>query len=201
MPRDTYKLGPGTVLDPLSGGTGIDASDLPAGQTLQSLGNEGGWQAVPAPAASVILQSRYAEYLSAAVIAAVIPADDTIPQIGEGTQILSVTLTPAAIGNRIRARFQGFGNDISANGTITVALFRDAVANALAAAGIFEPSAGSPHTLTIEFQELTTGIVPVTYTIRCGNAGTIAARLSAVGSGRVYGGVARATLIVDELTP
>src|SRR5688572_19721678 len=71
-------------------------------------------------------------YAASADITTVIPADDTIPQIGEGTEIISVSITPKSASNRLRATFRGSGAT-STGTTMIAALFAAGGANAIAA--------------------------------------------------------------------
>ncbi len=79
----------------------------------------------------IIEATPYVTYTSTGVV---IPYDDTIPQITEGLEIMTVTITPTNATNRLRLEFNGsFG--ISSAGSVSVALFQDATAGALAASG------------------------------------------------------------------
>jgi hypothetical protein len=51
----------------------------------------------------VVLNRVYDDYTANADLTAVIPSDNTIPQISEGTQVLSVTITPTAATSVLRA--------------------------------------------------------------------------------------------------
>jgi hypothetical protein len=53
-------------------------------------------------AAGAIVNRDYQEYTTNADLTTNIPIDDTIPQITEGTQILSLSITPKASANRVR---------------------------------------------------------------------------------------------------
>lgn len=99
-----------------------------------------------------------------------IPADNTIPQVGEGTQILTLTVTPNFIGSRIivDAESMGFGNSATVN-SYTIALFKDGVSNAVRACG-----AGSSQSTGVGFQPnlkysfITSSLTPIVFTLRAG---------------------------------
>ena len=50
-----------------------------------------------------IVQSIYTQYTTAASVNSNIPNDTSIPQINEGVQILSASITPTSTSNKIRA--------------------------------------------------------------------------------------------------
>ena len=57
------------------------------------------------------------------IVSTIIPLDDTIPQIGEGGQVLSTTFTPTSTDNKILIEFNGFANSDIAGGGVTMAVF------------------------------------------------------------------------------
>jgi len=65
-------------------------------------------------------------------ISSTIPADNTIPQNTEGSQIASVTITPKNANNTLIVRAIGSISKVD-NGSTIFALFRDSTANAVAA--------------------------------------------------------------------
>ena len=99
-------------------------SDFITAMTAKTLLESGdylaGWSATDAafrkfagnvaiPVGSVIQTVAATPFTSNANIGLVIPLDDTIPQITEGAEILSVTITPRFSSSRIRLLFNGFG--------------------------------------------------------------------------------------------
>lgn len=130
----------------------------------------------------------------------VIPVDNTIPQNTEGFSILDATpITPTAAANRIRIRANTFGAD-TVVGQVTIALFRDAVANALAATGIGH-SAGANYVVagSIEFMEIAPSTSAVTYKLRGGPEGANTTYFNSGTATVLYGGVAMTQIIVEEL--
>src|SRR5260221_7352332 len=61
------------------------------------------------------------------------PSDDTIPQSTEGTQVLTLAITPVYSTSRLIIEFTGSINNDATQNNIGVALFQDSNANALAA--------------------------------------------------------------------
>lgn len=139
----------------------------------------------------------YSEYLTNSDLSTAIPLDDSIPQIGEGTQILSVSITPKKSTSRIRIRFQGFGAK-NAGADIIAALFQDSIANALAATVTIITGADLPQPLFLEFEHAVGSTTTRTYSIRVGaSSGTV--RMNGTTAARYFGGVASSTLVVEEI--
>lgn len=131
-----------------------------------------------------------------------IPYDDSIPQNTEGTQILTLTITPTSASNKVRLRFSGFGS-ASTTEHITAALFVNSTANAIfATMTALERDSGAqtdrPSSISFEFEHSPGTTSATTYSVRVGGpGGTI--RMNGTSSGRLFGGVAACTLIAEEV--
>jgi len=103
------------------------------------------------------------------------PADGTIPQSGEGVELMTLAITPTSTVNRllVDAKVNIYANN---NGDMGAALFQDAVAGALAAGGAY--SVGSTHNTDVSLFYVTLAgtTSSTTFKIRAGLgvAGTIA---------------------------
>ena len=155
--------------------------------------------AAGAKAARRVLQVVYAEYTANTSLTTTTPADDTIPQITEGTEIMTLSITPSSTASRIQLAFQGFCA-VSTVLTVTVALHQDAVANALAATGQSIAAASTFQTVCLAFEHVPATTSAITYRIRVGpgSAGTV--RFNGTSTARFYGGSAHSTLIATELS-
>lgn len=146
------------------------------------------------------LNRNYVEYSANTDLTTSIPYDDTIPQVTEGTQILSATITPKTTTNRVRARIIIAGaQSATANTYMGVALFRNGASDAIAAKAVHlvANSQGS-HEAVLEFEHVPASTSLQTYTVRVGlNVGTL--RLNGTASGRIYGGVQVCTMILEEI--
>jgi hypothetical protein len=149
-----------------------------------------------------LIARYYASYASNADLTTTIPADNTIPQNTEGTEILSVTLTPTDTNNTLRFRFQGWGAMSALGAYIIAALFQDSTADALCASAGPDPRAATGTTdVTLEY-EMTAGTASsTTFKIRVGPQTAATLRLNGLNTGRYFGGVSVSTLIVEELIP
>lgn len=154
-------------------------------------------------------QFIYSNTSSAIECATVMPWDDTIPQNTEGDEVLTATITPKNINNYLVIDFVGVGS-CNLQTPCSVALFQDAVANAIAAttwgheAEVFFQNSNIPIALKFVMPAGTTS--PTTFKIRVG-----CSMSSGAGSGayinsfydgaaqtRVFGGVAATTLTITE---
>lgn len=131
-----------------------------------------------------------------------IPADDSIPQITEGTQFLSAAITPQSATNRLIFHVHFYGQGTTNVGPMTAALFQSGVSNALAA-GIDEMYDEAANPRHVDFMhEVTAGSTAArTYTVRAGmgQAGTL--RMNGAGASRRLGGVLRSSITIWEVKP
>lgn len=126
-----------------------------------------------------------------------IPNDDTIPQITEGAEILTVAITPTSASSTLLITANVLlSNDT--NPAITLALFVDSTANALAAV-----QNNSNHTgmqlLHLTFTVSAGSTSARTYRLRAGAGGAGNSRLNGDSGSRKYGGVAASWFVVQEI--
>jgi hypothetical protein len=129
-------------------------------------------------------------------VSTVMPIDDTIPQLTEGAQILTVSITPKSTANilEIQAIIQGRGDGTNGAG---MALFQDSTANALNAAVLNGSGTSNTGVLLHRMSAGTTS--STTFTVRVGPAaGNYYVNGSS--SARLFGGVQFCSIIVKEYT-
>ena len=80
---------------------------------------------VAIPTGSVIQTVSATPYVANTNILTIIPSDDSVPQITEGTQILTLAISPRFSTSRIRLTFNGFGTTLAQAG-LTAALIQSA---------------------------------------------------------------------------
>lgn len=159
---------------------------------------------VPSPARA------YTEYTTNENRNTVIPIDDTVPQITEGDSILSTSITLNRSNSRVRITVECFGAAISAQGDDavdwTIALFRDSVADALKAVrvgqGLANVTSGTSVNAngSLVYEEAPGSVGPFTYSVRVGPGTTgETLRLNGTTSGQLYGGAAKAVLVIEEI--
>ena len=128
----------------------------------------------------------------------VIPLDNTIPQNTEGTQIFSLTVSPSSTSNWLEFAISGVV-DLSASGYVSIAVFRDSVANAVYATFTSMDAAARGRALTLTFEIPVPSLDAQTYTVRIGPSTGTASWLRSNG-GDVFGGVCQGALIIREVT-
>ncbi|WP_283195484.1 hypothetical protein [Rhizobium sp. AN80A] len=149
------------------------------------------------PAGSVIQSVSATPYTTSADLSANIPIDDTIPQITEGTQILTVDVTPKAANSKLRIRFTGNVAAKAVAQPIAYAIFNGG-ANAIKAGYIAIADSGHGANLTGEV-EYSPGVTTTqTISVRVG-AGSGSIRMNGSSAARLFGGVSASTLIVEEI--
>lgn len=151
-------------------------------------------------AVNYIVGSTYTEYTTVASLTTAMPVDDTIPQNTEGAEILSVSYAAKTTTNKLRLRFQGWGSQTSgSNKTAGFAIFGSDSANAKAA-GAQQLTSGSSFQFHLEV-EITPGSTSSrTYSVRIGTSDGSAMNINGVPTvGRLFGGVSRATLTIEEI--
>jgi hypothetical protein len=140
---------------------------------------------------------------TAAVNSAVVRAlNDTIPQIGDGTLLLTRTITPQYTGKLI-IEFTASLANTSVPANIIVALFQDATANALTAGAFWcaNPGSGTPLSLRYVLPAAVAGVA-TTFSIRyaISTAGSAYILTGNSGTGTL-GAVPQMNLTVTELAP
>lgn len=130
-----------------------------------------------------------------------IPFDDTIPQITEGTQFLSLAITPTSATNKLRIDVVLNVSSSAAGRFKIMALFQDSTANALAMAEIYDASNGELLPLVLAYYMTAGTTAPTTFTVRAGldQVGTIT--VNGQGGARKFGGVLLSSITITEYTP
>lgn len=137
---------------------------------------------------------------SVVTLSTAIPYDDTIPQSSEGTQVASVTLTPASAASKFLIfAFSQLG---SSGQFLAMALFRDSTAGAIAVANVSVPVAGDV-TVNMSLVHLVTAgsTSSTTFKLRIGPHSGTAFLNGTSGGVRNYGGALVSGLIVAEVRP
>lgn len=128
------------------------------------------------------------------------PFDDTIPQNTEGTEFLTCTITPRHAADLLWVTHAGTYSTGGA-ADVTIALFQDSTANALAAVGTYRGGGDQMGTNALIYVAQAGTTSSTTFKIRAGAAGGQNVQMNGkgVGNTRVYGGVAYSALAVTEM--
>lgn len=130
----------------------------------------------------------------------VTPYDDTIPQITEGTQILSLSYTPKVVGNRLRILVSAYLAH-SAAGTVTMALHQGTKSNAVAAGSvaILAGTVDMAHMVFLAYEATIGDLTTVTWSARAGSSAAGTITLNGAAAARQLGGVYSSFLEISEV--
>lgn len=185
-----------------SSGAVADIAASADGQFLRRASGALGFGAIAAGdlPVGVQVQRVAASYATRTNVGATIPNDDTIPQNTEGTEILTVSITPKSTTNVLRVFFHGQFEQDNGSRFNFVALFQDSTADALSATVGFQfPGIALGVAQTALVHEFVPGTTSaITLKIRVGNQDSSAMYLNGDSSARKFGGISKAWLVVDE---
>jgi hypothetical protein len=178
--------------------TGIDASKLTTG-TLPIARIADAAITAPKLQNGVTLQTVYAQKDTSQYIDTVFPQDNTKPQNTEGEEVITASITPSSNTNKVlvEALLNGTQENGGA-GTITVALFKDSDASAIATTH-HTFTAGYGGQIHLVFQDSPATASSVTYKIRAGyGAGGGGFFINQFASGAAYDGTMISCLKLTE---
>jgi hypothetical protein len=166
------------------------------GQVLSVVGGVPAW----ATAASKFVQIVSTQTGAVATGTTSIPLDDSIPQISEGDQYMSVSITPTSATNKL---FIQVVTNTSADSikTNTAALFVDSTANALAAVSNTTRSGGDLLIVSFNHNMTAGSTSAMTFKVRIGTDSGGTLTFNGSGGARRYGGVIASSITITEYTP
>ena len=128
-----------------------------------------------------------------------IPYDDTIPQITEGDEYMTLAITPTNSSNKLLISIVAAVNSTASNATLTGALFQDSTANALSAQ--ITPRNGAtnaPSLAVIEHVMIAGTTSATTFRFRMGALGSATNTFNGYAGSRRYGGVSNSSITITE---
>lgn len=132
----------------------------------------------------------------------VMPYDDTIPQNTEGDEYMTLAITPTSATNKLKIDVVFNGGNSSSASMMSVALFQDSTAGALAAVGD-QYLTGSKASVISFTHYMTSGTTSATtFKVRAGSdqAGTTTFNGNGQSAGtRTFGGVAVSSITITEI--
>jgi hypothetical protein len=143
-----------------------------------------------------VLQVVNAQSGAVATGTSIIPGDDTIPQITEGTEYLTLAITPTSATSKLLIQVVWMGS--SSVPSCTIALFQDATANALAAT-ISSMGAGSLTSIPLNYFMTAGTTSSTTFRLRFGSSNAATTTTNGQGGSRFYGGVANTSITITEI--
>lgn len=147
-----------------------------------------------------LVQKKSVSTVISSVITTAIPYDDSKPQNTEGGEVFARDITPTSALNELHVSINiPCAPDSGANLPV-VALFRDAVADALAAAtGANNPNVGA-GVVSLAYSMLAGGTSTISFKTRAGsnNSGNLTINGAAAGT-RLFGGASVAIMTIEEV--
>lgn len=173
---------------------GRDASNNAAALTLNGLTAASGVLSVNGR-----VRTSTTTYATSTALSSNIPQDDTIPQSGEGTQILSLAFTPQNASSTLLIRWEIYAYANIA--MIMAPLFVAGTADALqTASGYSGSSSSNPICISGEYSVSAGSTSPRTYNVNLGaNTGNVYANGGS--GGRLFGGSSVCRLTIEEIFP
>lgn len=128
----------------------------------------------------------------------VIPFDDTIPQNTEGDEYMTLSITPKATTNKLKIDVVVMiSNSLADN--ISVALFQDSTANALAALSTFIDTATAVRHVSFTHYMAAGTTSSTTFKVRAGRSTTGTVTFNGQLGGRLFGGTAASSITITEI--
>lgn len=131
----------------------------------------------------------------------VIPIDNTIPQITEGDQYMSLAITPTNALSTLEIDVSANISNSAGVGLVT-ALFQDVIANGLAAQVIYQAQVTGNVLMTFKHVMTAGTTSATTFKVRCGSsaAGTTSFN-GGLSVGQIFGGVMASRITIKEYLP
>ena len=128
-----------------------------------------------------------------------IPLDDTIPQIGEGNEFLTVAITPTSATNILQIDAVVAVSNSAGAATMIAALFQDATANALAAGAQVVANSGVLVHVRLTHRMTAGTTSATTFRVRAGASVAATTTFNGALGARLFGGVTLSSLTVTEI--
>lgn len=128
-----------------------------------------------------------------------IPNDDSIPQISEGNDYMSASITPSSTINLLRINSQGIFAQTNAANSIVMAVFQGTTADAKAAVIADNIGNGQTVTLALACTVIAGTLSNTAFTIRAGNTAGTTTTFNGSGGLRKFAGVANSFIEIEEI--
>ena len=127
-----------------------------------------------------------------------IPWDDTIPQNTEGTEFMTLAITPTSATNVLLIEVDAVLNASNVNYLIG-ALFKDSTADALAAMAVYQEGASRPQPMNFRHKMTAGGTSAITFKFRAGTSGASTVTFNGEVGARKFGGVMASSITITEI--
>ena len=129
-----------------------------------------------------------------------IPLDDTIPQNTEGTEFMTLAITPKSATSKLIIQVI-LQVSVSTTSWSYGALFQDSTANAIAAGLGFTDAATSGSSVVFTHYMTSGTTSSTTFKVRAGPNGASTMTFNGASSARLFGGVLASSITITEVVP
>ncbi len=168
------------------------------GSANATLVTSGTLPAAALPAGSV-LQVKNLQTGAVATGTTPIPFDDTIPQITEGNQYLSLAITPISATSKLLICVVATAGSSVVSQWMTSALFQDSTANALAVNSVFTPNVTAFAPCVFNYFMTSGTTSSTTFTVRSGSHDAGTTTFNGQSAARRFGGVLYSSITITEI--
>jgi len=150
------------------------------------------------PTPGTLLQTVSYQTGAVATGTTIIPTDDTIPQISEGTEFMTLAIMPRSATSKLIIEVV-FHCAVSVAANATAALFQDSTANALATSWVGIPGVNATDILIFRHTMTSGTTSATTFRVRAGPSGAATLTFNGVGGARFFGGVMASSIVIQEV--
>lgn len=148
------------------------------------------------------VQRVYTNTTAVATGTTTIPNDDTIPQNTEGDQYMSQAITPKATTNELEIEVVILLSSSIAPAVMSVALFQDTTANAIAAVSeTMSTNTLAPHTIKLKYNMPAGTTSSTTFKVRAGAHSAGTTTFNGFNSTRMFGAITKSNIVIKEYIP
>jgi hypothetical protein len=147
------------------------------------------------------IQITETTYATLNTVTATIPVDNTVPQNTEGEELFTHSHTPKSATNILSIEVLVHGSSTGSPAEWSIALFQDAIAAALAAAGNHQNSGtigSGTETIALRHKMVAGGTSAITFKVHAGDSGSNTVTINGNGGSRLYGGVLACSIRIIE---
>lgn len=127
------------------------------------------------------------------------PTDDTILENDEGTEFLTLSITPKSASSKLLIQIVLVGSANDNSRQITAGLFQDSTSSALASAAVYEAVGTAIKTLSFNHYMTSGTTSETTFKVRAGSNSGIYTLNGYSTSSRTMGGVAASSITIMEI--
>lgn len=189
----------------VTGNSTADVAAITAGTDGHVLTRSGTTLVFAAPAggggSGAVVQVKNVQTGAVATGSTIIPDDDTIPQITEGNEYMTLAITPTSATNKLKVDVVFSGSNSNGVQWMCAALFQDTTVDALAAAREYNQVATAYATVAFSYWMTAGTTSSTTFRVRGGAhlAGTTT--FNGQGGNRRLGGVHMSSITITEIVP